>query len=246
MNCPKCKGKIPDRGSEQLNYCPFCGAKLFDAEKEYMIEVTNIGHRNLERAMILFVDDRAFYELKPEESIFFPITGGYHTFKFRYDIRTKPIQIMVSSNFTIRVNYNSLSSLIETAVSAVDKDSFMELTKNSKRAVPVAHSAKSGGRDTALLSEDGPEFEMRVSTGLKEGLLRIYADRMEFSADNELKKEITNFTEVVSVSKKLGSIDIRCDGNVHKIYSIPKDIYNEVIAYLNNKISKIKSGEASG
>ncbi len=236
MNCPKCKGIIPDNGPEQLNYCPFCGVKLFDTDNEYLIEVTNIGHRNLDRAMILLVDEIAIYELRPEESIYFSIKGGYHVLKFRYDIRSKPIQIMVSSNYTIRVNYNSLSSLIETAVSAIDNESFKDMIKNSRRAVPVLDAGKLGSREAALLGEDGPEVEMRVSTGLKEGLLRIYADRMEFSADNELKRDITNYTDVLSVSKKLGSIDIRCDGNVHKIYSIPKDIYNDVMAFLNNRI----------
>ena len=54
------------------------------------------------------------------------------------------------------------------------------------------------------------------------------------------KKEVLQYKEIVSVRRKMGSLDIECAGNVHKVYSIPKDIYNEVMAFLTNRISEVQ------
>ena len=89
-----------------------------------------------------------------------------------------------------------------------------------------------------MLGEDEPEYEINVTSGLKEGILRIYSERLEFTEQGDFKKDIVQYKDVVAVRKKLGSIDVQCAGNVHKVYSIPKDIYNEVMAFLTNRTGK--------
>ena len=76
-------------------------------------------------------------------------------------------------------------------------------------------------------------------SGKKEGILRLYAERVEFSSKKDFKKEVVQYRDVVEVRKRMGSIDLICAGNVHKVYSIPKDIYNEVMAFLTNRIEKV-------
>ena len=57
---------------------------------------------------------------------------------------------------------------------------------------------------------------------------------------SDMAKEVVDYKNVISVKKKMGTIDILCDGNVHKIYSIPKDIYNEVMSFLSNRIEDVR------
>jgi hypothetical protein len=236
MECPKCRDDLPDSLSDKFKYCPFCGTKLFEDGAEYMIEISCTGQRNLDSEMLLFVDESVLYEIKPGESIYFPAKAGFHTLKFRYKIRNKIIHILLSSSFSVKASFNSLSGLIETVVNAVDDKNVKAIFRNSTLAVPVMFSGEGQKGVEVMLGEDEPEYELRVSAGLKEGILRIYTDRLEFSPDKELKKEVTHYKDALSVSRKLGSIDIRCEGNVHKVYSIPKDIYNEVMAFLTNRI----------
>ena len=96
------------------------------------------------------------------------------------------------------------------------------------------------GFDT-LLGNDDPDYEFRVTSGFKEGVLSIYDERCEFTADTSMIKEIVYYKNVVGIKKKMGAIDVQCDGNVHKVYSIPKDSYNEVLAFLSNRIKEVKN-----
>ena len=107
-------------------------------------------------------------------------------------------------------------------------------------AVPVMESEDGTRSFDVILGEDDPDYEIKVTSGLREGTLRLYSERCEFSIEGNFKNEITSYKDVAEVKKKMGSIDIVCDGNVHKVYSIPKDTYNEVLAYLTNRISAVK------
>ena len=64
-----------------------------------------------------------------------------------------------------------------------------------------------------MLGDDNPEYEFRVSSGFKEGILRLYSERAEFEQDNQLKKEIIHYKNIVAVKKKMGAIDLQCEGN---------------------------------
>ena len=237
MKCPKCNGMLAGKNVGKVNYCPFCGEKLFDSEREYLIEVDCFSLRDSDSPMMLFLDDSAMYEIQPGNKIYLSAKAGFHVLKFRYKIRTKKIQILLRSNYRIKAHFNTLSGLIETIVNEKsDKSERSGDQEEVKLAKPSMVTTDGKRGLDVMLGDDEPEFEIRVSTGLKEGTLRIYSERMEFSADNELKKDITQFKNVVAVKKKLGSIDVQCEGKVHKIYSIPKDIYNEVMAFLNNRV----------
>ncbi len=237
MNCHSCKNALPDNLNTKINFCPICGGKLFEDGKKFLIEVICTGQRSLTGGtMMLFLDDTVFYEVHPGEKIYFPARAGFHSIKFRHNIRTKTIQILLSSDFSIKVYYNSLSSLIETSVSEVDEKDHDAVFGSVKITEPVMVS-KDGKRGIdIMLGEDDPEYELNSTTGLKEGILRIYAERIEFTESGDFKKDTLQFKDVVAVRKRLGSVDLQCAGNVHKVYSIPKDIYNEVIAFLNNRI----------
>ncbi|SFQ14281.1 hypothetical protein SAMN04487928_12058 [Butyrivibrio proteoclasticus] len=52
--------------------------------------------------------------------------------------------------------------------------------------------------------------------------------------------DVTDFIKIIAVRRKMGAIDIQCEGNVHKVYSIPKDAYNEIMVYLTNRIQEIR------
>jgi hypothetical protein len=194
--------------------------------------------------MMVFVDERNMYEVAPGDSICFALDAGFHTIKFRYKIRSKTITILAASSYAIRTYYNTLSGLIETTVSMVeDSEEGISPQELDKRALTSPVMVSEDGQKTfdILLGDDDPEYEIKVTSGLKEGILRLFSERLEFSPVNDLKKEIVNYKNIVSVRKKMGSIDVQCDGNVHKVYSIPKDIYNEVMAFLTNRISEVQS-----
>jgi hypothetical protein len=196
--------------------------------------------------MKMFVDDKQLYELTPGDNICIMLDAGFHTFKFRQKIRNKSIDLLVNAGFVVKAYYNTLSGLIETNVTRIPgarEGVNLNEIKNLHLAMPIMESSN-GQKDFDLaLGEDDPEYEIKVTTGLLEGVLKIFSERCEFSTEGNYKKEVTNYKNVVEVKKKMGSIDIVCDGNVHKVYSIPKDIYNEVLAFLNNRISAVKGRE---
>ena len=235
MHCPKCNGVLPEKISKKLNFCPICGARLF-GENDYMVEVSFAGQRNFDvEKMRLFLDESIYYEVSPGEKIVFVAKAGFHSLQFRYKIRSKTINILLSSDFSIKTHYNTLSSLIETTVGEVDQENYDEVFGDVELSVPVVIEKE--GLDAAI-GQDVPEYSFNVTSGLKEGILRLYPERLEFESAIDFKKEILQYKDAISVRKKMGSIDITCDGNVHKIYSIPKDIYNEVLAFLNNRIEE--------
>lgn len=230
--------------SSTINFCPLCGGKLYEDGKEYLVQVSCAGQRSFDGTnMMLFVDDTTMYELIPGEDVYFNARAGFHNLKFRHKIRTKTIQILLSSNFSIKAYYNSLSSLIETSVAEVDeknKDAFLD----AQITPPVMVSSEGQRGFDIMLGEDDPEYEFSSTSGLKEGVLRLFYERLEFHSAKDFKKEMLQYKDIVSIRKKMGAVDFLCEGNVHKVYSIPKDIYNEVLVFLNNRIDEVNSSSS--
>ncbi len=244
MNCPKCGKRLPDNMSMNIRFCPLCGEKLFDEGKKYLIEIQCTGQRSGENdVMMVFVDDMHMYEVRPGENICFAVEAGFHSIKFRYKIRSRSISLLVANSYSIRTYFNTLSGLIETNVNIVENSgaglSTGELAQK-KLTKPVMVSEDGKRSFDVMLGDDDPEYEIKVTSGLKEGVLRIYSERLEFSPSDELKKEIISYKNVTAVKRKMGSIDVQCEGNVHKVYSIPKDIYNEVLAFLTNRVGEVQ------
>ncbi len=229
----------------RLKFCPFCGEPLFQAGKHYLIEVQCSGQRDDNgTVMMVFVDERQLFEGRPGEIISFTVSSGFHILKFRHKIRNKQISLLVNANYEIRASYNTISGLIETTVNRVQGTAGgMDAIAiaNSNLSVPVMVADEGQKSFDVLLGEDDPEYEIMVSSGLQEGVLKIFSERCEFTPQGKLKKETTQYKEVLAVRKKMGSIDMLCEGNVHKVYSIPKDIYNEVLAFLNNRIEAVNT-----
>ena len=242
MNCPNCNREFPDNMNIKIKFCPMCGSRLFEDGKEYVIQVECVGQRSMgEPNMMVFLDDRQLYEVQAGESICFAAKAGFHTIRFRQKVRNKNITLLVNSSYAIKAYFNSLSGLIETGITKyVDNNNEFKINTMSLTPPIMVVENDKAGFDT-LLGNDGPDYEFRVSSGLKEGTLAIYGERCEFIADTSMIKEIVYYKNVVAVKKKMGSIDIQCDGNVHKVYSIPKDIYNEVLAFLSNRIEEVKN-----
>ena len=162
--------------------------------------------------------------------------------KFRQKIRSKNISLLVNSGYSIKATYNTISGLIETNIikfEEEDEDSERRINEADLTAPSMVSEAGARGFDS-LLGVDEPEYKVKATEGLKEGMLSIYTERLEFKGKTDLAKEVVDFRNVISVKKKMGTIDILCDGNVHKIYSIPKDIYNEVMSFLNNRIEELR------
>ncbi len=245
MNCPKCGEELPNQLSSKLKFCPVCGAPLFKVGKHYLIEVVCTGPRSdAENPMMIFVDDRIMYEVHPTETIVFPVPAGFHVLKFRQKIRDKVVSLLVTSNYTIRAYFNTLSGLIETNVSRVeDTEEGLDPVDLATRHVTAPVMVSEDGKRSfdVLLGDDDPEYEIKVTSGLLEGMLRIFSERCEFSASCKFKKEVTHYKDVIAVKKKMGTIDLVCEGNVHKVYSIPKDIYNDVLSYLNNRVEEVST-----
>ncbi|RKM60560.1 hypothetical protein D6855_07580 [Butyrivibrio sp. CB08] len=243
MICPKCGKSLPENLNMKITFCPICGDRLFEAGKKYLIEIQCAGQRTGEGTMKMFVDDRQLYELTPGENICILLDAGFHTMKFRHKIRDKVIDVLINSSYVVKAYFNSLSGLIETNIMKVDdseEGANLDALGSKQLAVPVMETEDGTRAFDVILGEDDPDYEIKVTTGLREGTLRLYSERCEFSIEGVFKKEIINYKEVVEVKKKMGSIDIVCDGNVHKVYSIPKDTYNEVLAYLTNRIREVK------
>lgn len=241
MNCPNCNSVLPDKMNNKMNFCPICGGKLFEDGKEYMIEICCTGQRSLDGGTImLFLDDTSLYEIEPGDKIYLKLRSGFHTFKFRHRIRNKTIQLLISHNYTIRVYYNTLSSLIETIVNEADDSQYGSIFANVQIAQPSMVSPDGQRSFDVMLGEDDPEYEISATSGFKQGILRLFAERLEFSSEKDFKKEIIQYNDVVAINKKMGSLDIQCTGNVHKVYIVPKDIYNEALAFLNNRVADVQ------
>ncbi len=242
MNCPKCGKLLPENLSTRISYCPLCGDKLYEEGKKYIVEIQCTGQRQGDNVvMMVFLDDKYFYEVKPSESICIALDAGFHTFKFRHNIRSKTITLLISSSYVINAYYNTLSGLIETRLNMVeDSQEGIDAETLAQKELTAPTMVSEDGAKTfdIMLGEDDPEYEIKVTSGLQEGVLRIYTTRIEFTPWSQNKKEVISYDKVTSVRKKMGSIDVLCEGNVHKVYSIPKDIYNEVLAYLTNKIGE--------
>lgn len=237
MNCPNCSHILPDNISNKINFCPFCGGKLFEDGKDFMLEISCTGQRNLDGGVImLFLDDSTLYEIQPGDNIYIKVRAGFHTMKFRHKIRNKTIHVLVTNNYSIRAYYNSLSGLIETVISEVDDKQYARTFSTARIAKPTMVTTEGERGLDILLGEDDPEYEINATSGFKEGILRIYAERCEFSSEKDFNKEVVQYKDVIAIKKKMGSLDIQCAGNVHKVYSIPKDIYNEVLAFLTNRV----------
>lgn len=242
MNCPHCGNVLPDELNTAVRFCPVCGKPLFEAGRQYKVLIQCSGQRLAEGDQILILlDEKYLYEVRPGDNICFAADSGFHTIKFRRGIRNKVISLIVTSGFIIKCYFNTLSGLIETSVNAVDENQDSPELRELQ-SVPVSEPlmvSDIGERGfDAVLGEDAPEIEVKVTSGFENGTLRLYTDRFEFSSDNKLKNDVIKYKDVLSVSRKMGSVDIQCAGNVHKVYSIPKDTYNEVIAFLTNKTAR--------
>ena len=245
MNCPKCGKMLPENINVRMNFCPACGDKLFVVGRKYLIEIQCTGQRGSETpAMMVFLDDRHLYEVLPGETICFAVEAGFHSIKFRQKIRSKTINLLVINSYVMKIYYNSLSGLIETRVSIVDDSGDgidpEELAKK-ELTEPVMISEDGQKSFDIMLGDDDPEYEFKATSGFLEGTLRLYSERCEFLPSKSYSKDVTHYKNVLGVKKKLGNMDIQCAGNVHKVYSIPKDIYNEVMAFLTNRISEVQS-----
>ena len=239
MNCPKCGRVLPEKVNIKINFCPLCGERLYEAGKKYLIQVQSNITRDSDDKMMMFLDDRDLYDVRPMDTVCVAVDAGFHTINFRHKIRSKKITILVASNYMIRANFNTLSGLIETNIMKVEdsEDGISDQDLSDIELSSPIMVSKDGTRSFDIITgHDDPEFELSVTSGLKRGLLRIYTKRIEFMGENDFKKEVIPYTEMVSVRPKMGSIDIQCEGNVHKVYSIPKDNYNEVLAYLTNRV----------
>ena len=240
MNCPNCNHILPDNISHKINFCPFCGGKLFEDGKEFLLEITCTGQRNLEGGTIMiFVDETTLYEVQPGEKIYLSLRAGFHTMKFMHKIRSKVIQVLVTNNFTIRAYYNTLSGLIETIISEVDEKQYSQIFGNVVIQKPKMVTSEGQRGLDVLLGEEDPEFEVPTTSGFKHGTLRLFSDRYEFNAETDFNKEVVQYKDVVAIKRTMGSLEVQCIGNVRKVYSIPKESYNEVLAYLTNKIAQI-------
>ena len=244
MKCNNCGKKIPSILSSEIKFCPYCGNRLFEDGRYYLVEINCTGQREGEDSMMLvFVDEKLLYEVMPGEAVNFALTAGYHTLKFRQKVRSKNVTLLFSADYVINAYYNSLSGLIETNI-AKKGGSGVGYTKKEidKKALTMPVMVSDDGQRSfdVMLGDDDPEYEFRVTSGFKEGVLRLYSERAEFTPDNQLKKEVVHYKSIVAVKKKMGAIELQCDGNVHIVYSIPKDIYNDVMAFLNNKVGEVK------
>ncbi|MCR5671583.1 MAG: hypothetical protein K6G10_11315 [Butyrivibrio sp.] len=214
--------------------------------RQYRILVQCSGQRSSDGVkMMVFLDDRFMYEVDPGENICFLVTEGFHALKFRRGIRSKDISLVVNSGYIIKSYFNTLSGLIETNVAAVDETMpSPELNDlNMARLTEPVMISENGARGfEVLLGDDSPEYEIKCTSGLESGILRLYSQRIEFCSNSRLKNDVTRYADIVDVNKKMGSVDIVCGGNVHKVYSIPKDIYNEFIAFLTNRIAETGLG----
>lgn len=244
MRCHNCKQILDDKISSKLNFCPLCGTRLFDESKTFFVTIYSVGQReNVAGDMLIFVDERILYEATPGNGVFFNINGGFHTIKFRTGVRTKVIQILIDSDFEIRAYFNSLTSLIETNVNPLEgtgaghtpKEIAAEQFTEPKMVSDIGEKGFQ-----MILGEEEPDYDVEATSGLMVGKLKIYGDRMEFSPDRINKTDVTDFIKIVGVRRKMGAIDVQCEGNVHKIYSIPKDTYNEIMVYLTNRIQEIR------
>ena len=244
MRCNNCKQILNDKISSRLNFCPLCGNRLFDENKQFLVRIFSVGQReNSASDMLIFVDERILYEAKPGDGVLFCINGGFHTFKFRCGVRTKVIQVLLDSDFEVKAYYNTLTGLIETSVVPVEGTSFGHTSQEidaEELSQPIMVSETGEKGFQILLGEEEPNYDIVATSGLLEGKLKIFGDRMEFSPNSMNKPDITDFIKIVAVKRKMGAIDVQCEGNVHKIYSIPKDIYNEVMVYLTNRIEEIR------
>ncbi len=244
MRCPNCKQILSDNINLKMNFCPLCGKRLYDADKEYLLYISSVGQRDSKASKLhVFIDASQLYEINPGDGLLIRVTGGFHAIKFKREIRSKSIQLLVDSDYDIKAYFNSLTGLIETTINDIDgtEDGHTALnTREEELSKPVMVSDVGERGFDVFLGNDRPIFELKASSGFREGTLRLYPERAEFSSNKDLQKDITDYTQVVSVAPKMGSLDIQCEGNVHKIYSIPKDSYNEVMAFLNNRINDLK------
>ena len=248
MKCPKCGKILPENINSKIKFCIYCGEELFEEGEKYTIQINVIGARSDGMGpMLVFVDDKEMFETKIMDNIYIQVPAGFHEFKFRKGIRSKSISLLINSNFMIRATFNTLSGLIDTKITMVTEDLInsgtVEVPDFTK--VPIAKPAvvSFDGAKTfdVMLGDDDPEFDFNTASGLTEGILRVFSNRLEFISEGQYKKETLNYENIVGIRRKMGSVDIQCEGNVHKIYSIPKDIYNDVLAYLTNRISEVKN-----
>ena len=193
MNCPKCNHILPENISHKINFCPFCGGKLYEDGKEFLLEVSCTGQRNLDGgAVMLFLDDTTLYEIQPGDKIYVAVRAGFHSMLFRHKIRSKNIQVLVCNNYAIRVYYNSLSGLIETVVNEVEENQYNTVFGHAKLAKPVMVTTEGERGLDVMLGEDSPEYVISATSGFKEGVLKIYAERCEFSSEKDFKKEVAD------------------------------------------------------
>ena len=244
MRCPNCKQILSDSISFKVNFCPICGKKLYDENKKYLLRVFTTGQgENNANNLYVFVDEKYLYEIKPNSGMLVILNSGFHNIKFRHNIRDKEINLLIDSDYEIKAYYNTLTGLIETNVTEVEgtqDGNSARSTPESELTKPIMVSDSGVSGLEAALGNDAPEYDIKATSGLRMGVLKLYSERLEFSAEGNFKKEIVDYRDIVSVKKKMGSIDVECTGNVHKVYSIPKDIYNEVIVFLNNKMQEVR------
>ena len=77
MNCPKCGKVLPEGVNVKINFCPLCGERLYEDGKKYLIQVQSNISRDSADKMLMFVDDRDLYDIKPLKTVHVAVDAGF-------------------------------------------------------------------------------------------------------------------------------------------------------------------------
>jgi len=249
MICPKCQKEAGNK----FKFCPFCGTELSNPGKIKLTIVRKGQRFDNNSSMTVFVDDDAVYHLNSGEKIVLTIPIGWHSIKFAFKIREKTIDLNITQNQMIEVEYNTLSGLLETILTPR-----LNYTFKDGKVKPIENAASSAAEvdldvaasrvDANVIAEmrannNKPAFEIKTTTGFLKGDLFIYADRAEFVTDTNNKNSVVKYDNVRSVDKKMGNIDIVEKNDNHNIFVIPREKFSDVYMYLSEHVKAISSEE---
>ena len=250
MICPKCRKKSGDK----FKFCPYCGEPLENLDCVRLTIVRKGQRFDNNPPMTIFIDDDSVYHLKSGEKIVIKnMQSGWHSIKFAFKVREKTIDLNITQNQMIEVEYNSLSGLIETILTprhnyTVKDGKVTEVENAASAATEIDLDVAASRADAAVIAEmrannNKPVFEIKTTTGFLSGELVIYADRAEFVTENKNKSMVLPYLEVRSVEKKMGNIDIVGKDDSHNIFVIPREKFSDVFIYLNEHIKALSQSE---
>ena len=249
MICPKCLKEV----GSKFKFCPYCGESL-DNKDTIKLTIVRKGQRFEDNpAMTVFIDDTSVYHINSGEKIVLNIAAGWHSIKFAFKVREKTIDLNITQNQMIEVEYNTLSGLLETVLTPrlnyTFKDGKVKQVENAaSSATEINLDVAASRADSAVIAEmrannNKPMFVIKTTTGFLKGELFIYADRAEFVTDNNKKSTVIKYSNVKSVDKKMGNLDIVEKNDNHNIYVIPREKFNDVYVYLNEHVKALSQEE---